>query len=333
MAAMDWAVIGHDWAVQMLVEHLRRGHIRHAYLFCGPRGVGRRTLALRLSQALNCPQPFGVGQPCRKCRTCSQIEQMHYADLLVVQAEQEGGTLKVEQVREMRHFLALQPYEGRYRVALLLRFEEAHPSAMNALLKTLEEPAENVILFLTADSPESLLPTIVSRCEVIRLRPVPLEDLRRYLQDTYSLTQEEALSLAHLAGGRPGEAIRFAQQPQLRQRWQFWLGEMHGLLRATRRERFAYMETLSKDRQMMRQVLSVWLSFWRDVYLLAGGISEGLVNIDELAQAEFWSGRLSLPQVLALVRSLEGALVKMEQNVNLRLLGEVIALDLPNVEF
>ncbi len=90
----------------------------------------------------------------------------------MVQAEQAGGTLKVEQVRELQHSLSLAPYEGRYRVALLLRFEEAHPSAANALLKTLEEPSPQVVLVLTAESAESLLPTIVSRCEVLRLRPL-----------------------------------------------------------------------------------------------------------------------------------------------------------------
>ena len=106
---------------------------------------------------------------------------MQHIDLSVVQAEREGGILKVEQVRELQQTLSLMPYEAAYRVALLLRFQEANANAQNALLKTLEEAPARVVLLLTADSPESLLPTIASRCEVLRLRPLAVERLESEL--------------------------------------------------------------------------------------------------------------------------------------------------------
>ena len=128
----NWNLVGHDWAVDMLKKHVINGP-RHAYLFTGPPGLGRRTLALSFAQALNCTTPLDAGVPCGKCRDCKQTEAMQHADLTVVQAESEGGIIKVDQIREARRTLTLKPYMSRYRVALFLRFQEANDNAANAL--------------------------------------------------------------------------------------------------------------------------------------------------------------------------------------------------------
>src|SRR5919109_3956202 len=113
----NWNLIGNNWAVDMLKKHIANGTTRHASLFAGPPGLGRRTLALRFAQALNCPTPLEAGIPCGQCRDCKQIAAMQHADLTVVQAESEGGTLKVDQIREARRTLVLKPYQSNYRVA------------------------------------------------------------------------------------------------------------------------------------------------------------------------------------------------------------------------
>ena len=328
---MNWDLLGHDWAVDILREHVAKGRLRHAYLFTGPQGVGRRTLALRLAQAINCPQPPAPGEPCRACRTCTQIERMQHPDLSIVQAEAEGGTLKVEQVRELQRSLALTPYAARYRVAILLRFEEAHPSAANALLKTLEEPAPQVVMIVTAESAEALLPTIVSRCEVLCLRPSPLEQVSQGLQAHWSLTPERASFLAHISGGRVGYALRLSEAPERLVQRQAWLDDHRRLLAASRVERFAYADGIYKDKDALRQALNTWLSLWRDVLLRAAGASASPINVDREDDIHALVGRVNLQDALRIVAGIERTQDLLDRNVNARLATEVLLLDLPRL--
>ncbi len=329
---MDWNLLGHDWAIDLLQAHIGQDEVRHAYLFSGSPGIGRRTLALRFAQALNCTQPPQPGVPCRSCLTCRQIENMQYSDLLVVQAEQEGATLKVDQIRELQRSLALAPYQGRYKVALLLRFEEAHPSAMNALLKTLEEPAPQVVILLTADSPENLLTTIVSRCEVLRLRPLSLEQVSQGLQERSGLPAEQARLLAHISGGRPGLALRFVQQPERLEQRAAWLNDLARLLSARLVERFNDAESLSKDKENLRNILLVWLSYWRDVTLKSAGARAPVTNLDRLEEISALGECLDLHTAGRMTGSLERAVDLLDRNINPRLVMENLMLDLPRVQ-
>ena len=174
---MSWNLIGHEWAEKILRQHLISGDVHHAYLFTGAPGVGRRSLALEFARALNCANPPTPGEACGVCSICKHIALMQQADLHIVAPETNGGMIKVDQIRDLQRSLILTPYEAKYRIALLLNFQRANANAQNALLKTLEEAPRKVILLLTADSTESLLPTISSRCEILRLRPTSIETL------------------------------------------------------------------------------------------------------------------------------------------------------------
>ncbi|MCQ3938174.1 MAG: DNA polymerase III subunit delta' [Chloroflexi bacterium] len=332
----NWNILGHEWAVDMLRRHVARGETRHAYLFCGPPGLGRRTLALRLAQALNCERPLAAGEPCRLCRSCKQIETMQHPDLSVIQAvdenggAKEGGTLRVDQVREVQRTLNLKPYQSPYRTALFLRFQEANDNAANALLKTLEEAPAHAVLLLTADNPEQLLPTIVSRCEILRLRPLPIEAVSADLIQR-GVEEDRARLLAHISGGRPGFARRLAEDLTLLEKREERLNDLQTLLPAPRVEKFSYAEKLAKDRDTMRRTILVWLSYWRDVLLRVAGAETPLVNIDRNMEIEFLAGRLDLSSARKVVSDHESALEKMERNVNSRLLAEVLLLDLPRM--
>lgn len=326
--AAHWNIVGHAWAVDLLRQHVAQGSSRHAYLLAGPPGVGRRTLALRFAQALNCTQPLGPGLPCGKCRDCAQIEAMKHPDLTAVEADAEGGTLKVEQIREARRTLTLKPYQADHRVALFLRFHEANDSAANALLKTLEEAPSYAVLILTADSAEGLLPTIVSRCEVVRLQPLALETVTDFLKEQ-GAAEDQARLLSHISGGRPGFALNLLREPAALAFRDEKLSDLQALLTTTRAHRFAYAEKLGRDKAGMRRVLELWLSFWRDVLLRAAGAATPLTNVDRVLEIESLARRMKPSEARRLVAGLDRALERLEASVNARLLAEVLVLDLP----
>jgi DNA polymerase-3 subunit delta' len=327
---MNWDLIGNEWAVNLLASHVALNKPRHAYLFTGMPGVGRRTLALRLAQALNCPQPPQPGVPCLNCLSCNQFGRMQHPDLAVVEAEQRGATLKVEQVRELQHSLWLAPFDARYRIALLLRFEEANSNAANALLKTLEEPPDKVILILTAESSEALPPTIVSRCEMLHLHPLPIDELTQSLLARYDLPEEQASRLAHISSGRPGLAIKYLQQPEQLEKRQHRLDDHIHLLSASYVERFDYAESLYKDKESILATLEVWLSFWHDVLLQTIGLSAPPVNLDHSAEISQLATGLGLSEVRRTLTNITHTLDLLDRNINPRLALEVLMLDLPH---
>ncbi|HEX6036027.1 MAG TPA: DNA polymerase III subunit delta' [Anaerolineales bacterium] len=326
----NWNLIGNHWAVDMLKKHIVNETTRHAYLFAGAPGLGRRTLALRFAQALNCPTPIEPGTPCGECRACKQIAAMQHVDLTVVQAEAEGGTLKVDQIRELRRTLVLKPYAANYRVALFLRFQEANDNAANALLKTLEEAPSYAVLILTADNPEQLLPTIVSRCEVLRLRPLKVEEVTKELERR-GVESGRAKLTAHISGGRFGYALRLLEDESVLGRREERLNDLQSLISASRVEKFAYADKLSRDKESMRQAILIWLSYWRDVMLRTARAETPLVNVDRNVEIEELAGHMDLSMARRTVSSLENVLEKMDRNVNSRLLAEVLLLDLPNL--
>ena len=326
---MNWGMIGHQWAINLLKVQVANNASRHAYLFTGPKGVGRRTMAIRFAQAINCANTPSPGEPCFECRSCTLIERMQHPDLAIVQSECEGRTLKVGQIRELQHEVSLTPFESRYRVAILLRFEEASISAANALLKTLEEPPPQVKIVLTAESSERLLPTIVSRCEVLRLRPLAVNDTSLGLSSKMKIPNEQSKLLAHISGGRPGYALRLQNEPELLNKRNKWLDDLQRMIPSSRVERFTFAENLAKDKDTLVEILQVWLSFWRDMLIISMDASIELTNQDREEEIKQLADNISVYQTRNFVSRLEQSYDLINHNVNTRLVTEVLLLDLP----
>lgn len=328
---MNWSIYGHEWAAHLLGNHITHDAVRHAYLFCGPPGIGRRTLALKFVQALNCLQPPSPGEACGSCRMCQQTAREQQPDLHIIRIEEDASNIKVEQIRDLQRVLALSPYQARYRVALLLGFEKATPGAQNALLKTLEEAPEKAILLLTADSPDNLLPTIVSRCELLRLRPMGVEKLAGTLHSERQFPVQQANILAHVAGGRPGMALALDGDDKTWTDRTAWLEHLHTALSGGIVERFTLADKISRDKNKLRDGMRIWLTYWRDLMLACSGAKAPLTNLDYSETLQQVAVQIDFTNARRCAAALEEALAGIDLNLNPRLLVEVTLMDWPRI--
>lgn len=244
-----------------------------------------------------------------------------------------AAKIRIEPVRQLIYDLALKPMEARRRVARLLRFDTANSEAMNAFLKTLEEPPGQTVILLTAERADDLLPTIVSRCAVVPLRPLPLETVRTALITNWLVPAERAGLLAHLAQGRLGWAVRMHGDDAALSARHEALDDLSSLLGASRVTRFAYAERLAKEASTDRiqETLDLWQSLWRDVLLAAADSPAPLANPDREADVRRLAATVSPAAAREVVLGLRRTAGLLEQNANARLALEVCLLDWPRL--
>jgi DNA polymerase-3 subunit delta' len=326
-------VIGHDWAVAMLRTSLANGRAGHAYLITGPDQIGKTTLARALAQALNCTgDSDGTCQPGHLCRACHLIALDRHPDVRLVLPELSGRgklTLKIETIRDLQQALNLSAYEARVKVAILKRFDAATIGASNAFLKTLEEPPPNVVLILTANDADTLLPTISSRCRTLNCRPLPLDIIEQSLTTRWRVDDEKAHLLAHLADGRLGWAVQAAQDNTLLQTRADHLNQLAEALSGSRVQRFQLADKLANKAETLPAVLQTWLSWWRDATLLAQRNTLAVSNIDQLDNLQSLSQTTTPGTALTSLKQTSLALWQLEHNGNGRLVLENLLLTYP----
>ncbi len=328
----NWGLVGHEWAVAHLEKRLAHGRARHAYLFLGPQGVGKTALALAFARRLNCLHAEESARPCGECRACQRVTSGNHPDVIRVEAETVGGTLKIEQVRDMMAMLSLRPYEGRYRVGILRRFHEATVQAADALLKTLEEPPPYVVLLLTAENLNLLPPTILSRCQPVRLRPIPAAQVEEALISRWGADPERAALLAQLSGGRLGWAVRTLTEEDALAFRDLALDDLERVLEEGRVGRFQRAEAMARRKDALRETLILWQSFWRDVVLVATESKVPPVNRDRRATLNRLAREIDAVAAQAALRATRAALDDLGKNVNTRLAVEVMLLDYPGLK-
>jgi len=320
-----WPVIGHEWAIALLQHAVINDRLSHAYLFTGPAQVGKTTLARAFAQAILCERHSGA--PCGECRTCRRVAQARHPDVQLITAER--NTIQIDQMRVLQADAALSPLEGRRKVFIIREIERATLPAANALLKTLEEPPPQVILLLTGVRRDLLLPTVLSRCQVVGLRPLPVEQVAAALGARWGVEPEQAGLLARLSGGRLGWAVSAHTDRELWQARATCLDDLVALTAAGYGPRLAYAETLSRHEELVERTLALWMTWWRDVLLVQHGAGQAITNLDRRPQLTQQAALYRPEQVERALTELVRGWQRIKANVNPRLALDVVLLRLP----
>jgi DNA polymerase-3 subunit delta' len=327
-----WQVIGQDRILSLLDYSLKTNAIAHAYLLVGPRHVGKGTLAVNLAQALNCDGPE---VPCGECRSCQRISEGKHADVTPIGLDSRTE-IGIDDIRGLQRLANLPPYEGKCKVFIIDEAEYLSTEAANSLLKILEEPPPRVVWLLLAAEEERLLPTIISRCQRLELKPVPSERVQEVLVNSYNLDADKAQLLTRLCHGRLGWAVSVLANDDILQQRSQKIDRLVSLLTAGLEQRFAYAQDLaiqfSQNRKAGAETIEVWLDWWRDLMLTKGGCQDAIINVDYRTVLEEQASGLSLSEIKESLTNLGLLQEAISKNVNPRLALEWLMLNLPGRE-
>jgi DNA polymerase-3 subunit delta' len=204
------SLIGNQALVARLARMAAADTVPPSLLFTGPAGVGKLRAALTLAQAENCLT--SQGNPCGVCPACVRIERGEHPDVHIARPEGAGRQLKAESVRQIVSEAPFRPFEGRRRVSIFVDADRMNATAANILLKTLEEPPPWAMLILVTANDASLLPTILSRCQVYRFAPLAIDDLTEQLVSQHAVDRERATLLAAISGGSLQKALELEEE-------------------------------------------------------------------------------------------------------------------------
>ncbi len=332
-----WQTIGQDKAVFLLQRSLETDQLANAYLFVGPRHVGKANLALELAQALNCD---AKKPPCGQCLSCTRILSGIHADVSVVGTVSTGvsrlkSEIGIDQIREMQHSASLPPFEGRYKVFIIDGAERLSVEAANCLLKTLEEAWGNLLFILLTSDERFILPTIVSRCQRIELPPVSTDTIIEALQNGLYIEASRAHFLATLSHGRLGWALLAVNDENMVAQRVACIRDLVNIIRSDYVDRFTFATQLAtqfnQTREIIYDMFELWLYWWRDLLLVNIKNEYMVMFADDYAMVAQLAAIFSINQIRGVIRNIEAAKVQLQRNANPRLVLEVLLLNIPRL--
>jgi len=308
-------ITGHATQLATLTQALEQDRLHHAYVFIGPEGIGKRTLAFCLTKAIHCAE--SAHDFCGACASCVKIENRNHPDVRLIEPLAGKKDISIEQVRALEKELNYRAFSGQKKIAIIDPAASMNFSAQNALLKTLEEPPAGSMLILIATSAGGLLPTLLSRCLRLTFTPLTEADVTRHLVERKRMSAERAKLLASISLGSLGRALS-PEMDEVGQKRAAWVDALAAARVSGGWASFA--EELAKDRAETLQFLD-WLAEWyRDVLVYQATQGSGEVsNRDLLEKLQGQAADLSVGKALRLRSRALAASARIRRNVNRRL--------------
>lgn len=329
---------GHRRLLELLAGAVGRRALPPTLLFDGPDGVGKRTTALALAQAMNCLQPveFGGGTDgCGKCRSCRKIARGSHPDVTTLEPE-ESGAIKTETIRdEVIQKSGYRPFEGRVRVFIIDQAESIVPNGQDALLKTLEEPPPGSVFALVSAVADSLLPTVRSRSYRLRFGRLSEAEVTQVLVEQHKFSEAEARAASAVADGSISRALA-AEQGELAMAREFATRLLQRISAGRVAERLdAGKEFVSgprngaADRATLGDRLLAVSSILRDLGVLASrGDDTLLANADMKAQLERLLPAFAAARIVHAFSSVDRAVSALERNAGPKIVADWVALEI-----
>jgi len=292
------------------------GRLAHAYVFTGPKGIGKYETALALAKQVNCLKKSADPQSC-DCASCRKISGGNHPDILVIEKPEDKTGISIDQIRALMQRLEYRALEATVKFALIRDAELIHEAAANAFLKTLEEPRPGTVLILTTAVPDALLSTIRSRCQMVRFPAMSNTALAQVLKDQHEVSSDDAPVLAAFGQGSPGRALGLGQDFLERRR-----AVLDAFLGIGDTEDF--VKAASVDRDTAREALNAVLMACRDALFIKAGALDRVVNRDRQVEIRRFAERYTPEELSSQADRVSDAIRRVDGNQNVKVVLTVV---------
>ena len=320
-------IIGHEDTIDNLKKTIEKGHISHSYLFEGEESIGKRKVALAFAKTLLC-RSEGV-EPCNRCNSCLKFDNFNHPDFTLIEPEKE--LIEKKKIDKLLSNINIAPLESKRKVIIIDDSHYMRLETQNALLKTLEEPPHYINIILITSNSNNIIPTILSRCEIVNFYPVQKNKIEELLVGKYGKTREEANFIAHFTKGSLGKSIIYSKSPYFFKLRDETLDIIDQILRGDEFNIFVSMDFFNNNKDNYEDILDILLYWFRDLILYKKiGSSELLINQDKttlLSNQSF----LSEDRINGIIEETMETRENIKRNVNYQLAIETMLLNMQEV--
>ena len=318
-------VVGHKDIINYIRSAVTENKVSHAYILNGERGSGKKMLASLFATTLLCEKQGP--DPCNECHSCRQAESGNHPDIIRVTHE-KPNTISVEDIRrQVNEDIQIRPYQGPYKIYIIAEADLMTVQAQNALLKTIEEPPAYAVIFLLTENAEALLPTITSRCVMLKLRNIRDTLIRKYLMETMHVPDYKADMCTAFAQGNMGRAIMLASSDHFNEIREEAVQLLKYINEMDISEITKAIRKINTYKLEINDYLDIIMIWYRDVLLYkATKDMDKVVFKDQISYIQERAKKSSYEGIELILESLEKAKTRLKANVNFDLVMELLLL-------